>query len=190
VADHGRKDDRAPLTGPGHSLRLPSRSIGRRAANFCSGDAGRIVADSRGIAAGTAVDVGAQLKASIDQLREQRLELVSNFEPPEPPAREDQQAELRKDLQTISSGLQADAVIENQRAVEETARGSEVAVEREQRQTVRANQTEVRNIQASKRQLNQEAQRADQAIRQLQSESARLKNSAPTSGTALNVLAQ
>lgn len=139
---------------------------------------------------GTAVDVGAQLKASIDQLREQRLELVSNFEPPEPPAREDQQAELRKDLQTISSGLQADAVIENQRAVEETARGSEVAAEREQRQTVRANQTEVRNIQASKRQLNQEAQRADQAIRQLQSESARLKNSAPTSGTALNVLAQ
>jgi hypothetical protein len=133
---------------------------------------------------------GEQLEARIDQLRDRRLELASNFVPVEPPAREEQQAELREDLQTISSGLQSDAVIESKRSIEETERNTEVAAGREQRQTVRANQSEIRNVQANKRRLSQEAQRADQTIRQLQSETARLKNSAPASGTALDILAQ
>jgi hypothetical protein len=137
-----------------------------------------------------AVEVEAQLEAQIDQLRDTRLELISTFVPPEPPAREEQQAELRSDLQTISSGLQADAAIENQRTVEETERNTEVAIEREQRDTVRSNEREISTLQTSRRRLDQEAQRTDQAIRQLQSETARLKNGAPSSGTSVNILAQ
>lgn len=136
------------------------------------------------------VEVEAEIEAQIDQLRDQRLELISTFVPPEPPAREEQQAELRSDLKTISSGLQADAAIENQRTVEETERNTEVAIEREQRDTVRSNEREINNLQTSRRQLDQEAQRTDQAIRQLQSETARLKNGASSSGTSVNILAQ
>ena len=136
------------------------------------------------------VEVEAEIEAQIDQLRDQRLELISTFVPPEPPAREEQRAELRSDLQTISSGLQADAAIESQRTVEETVRNTEVATEREQRDTVRTNEQEVNNLQTSRRRLDQEVQRTDQAIRQLQSETSRLKNGASSSGTSVNILAQ
>lgn len=132
---------------------------------------------------------GARLEARIEALREVQSGLTS-IAPPEPPAREEQEASLRADLQTIASGLQSDAAIENQITAEETRRNSEVVVEREQRQTIRENQVEIRDLQTSRRQLDQEAQRTDQAIRQLQSETNRLKNGANASGTALNILAQ
>jgi len=136
------------------------------------------------------VDATAQLEKRIEKLRDKKVELASTFVPPKPPESELQKAELRDNLQAISTGLQNDAAIEKQRNVSETQRNAEVATEREQRQTIRENQSEISNLQVSRRQLDQEAQRTDQAIRQLQNETARLKNGATSSGTALNILAQ
>ena len=111
-------------------------------------------------------------------------------QPVAPPERGEQEADLRRDLQSIATGLRADAAMESQRAVEQTARATESAVQNEQRSTVRENQTEIRSLQASRRQLQQDTQRADQAIRQLQNENARLKNGATAPTTTIDILAQ
>jgi hypothetical protein len=137
-----------------------------------------------------AVDPTARLEARIEKLRDKKVELASAFVPPAPPKAEEQKAELRTNLQAISTGLQNDAAIEKQRNASETQRNADVVAKREQRQTIRENQSEISNLQVSRRQLDQEAQRTDQAIRQLQNETARLKNGATSSGTALNILAQ
>lgn len=136
------------------------------------------------------VDPTVRLEKRIEILRDKKVELASTFVPPAPPPPEEQKAQLRSNLQAISTGLQADAALEKQRNVAQTQRNADVATEREQRQTIRENQSEISNLQVTRRQLDQEAQRTDQAIRQLQNETARVKNGATSSGTALNILAQ
>ncbi|MDP6040073.1 MAG: hypothetical protein QGG64_16100, partial [Candidatus Latescibacteria bacterium] len=119
----------------------------------------------------------------IDQLVE-RLQAQASA-----PERETQEADLRRDLQTIASGLQADAAIESQRNVAQTARNAEAAIQHENQSSIRENQTEIHSLQASRRSLQQEAQRTDQAIRQLQNETSQLRNSGPAT-TSIDILAQ
>ena len=112
---------------------------------------------------------------------------------PEPIPREIQEQELQRDLQTISTGLQADAAIEGRRNAELSARNAERSAAQNDRQEVRDNQSEINAIQSERRRMMQEVQRADQAIRQLQSRSARLQNGAnrtSNAGTSLDLLAQ
>ena len=138
----------------------------------------------------TLEEMTTRLEARIDQIREKQVDLATNFAPPELPDHGDQKSELRGNLQSISSGLQADAATEAKRTVQATARNTEVAARNEQRQTIRSNQAEVVSLQRTRRQMDQEAQATDQAIRQLQSETNRLKNGGTTTGTTLDILAQ
>ncbi len=127
-----------------------------------------------------------QLNALVEQLSTQPQEQGVQA----PPAREEQKAELQNSLKTISTGLQKDAAIENQRTAKETTRNTEITAQRQQRTAIRDNQGEIRNLQTSQRSLDQEVQRTNQAIRQLQSENARLRNTSTESGTTLNLLVQ
>lgn len=127
-----------------------------------------------------------QLNALVEKLSTQRNEQAVQAQP----AREEQKAELQNSLKSISTGLQKDAAIENQRTAKETARNTEITAQRQQRTTIRDNQDEIRNLQTSQRSLEQEVQRTNQAIRQLQSENARLRNSNTESGTTLDLLVQ
>ena len=111
----------------------------------------------------------------------------------EPIPREIQEQELQRDLQTISTGLQADAAIEGRRNAELATRNSERTTAQNDRREVRDNQSEVNALQSERRRMMQDVQRTDQAIRQLQSRSARLQNGAngtSSSGTSLDLLAQ
>jgi len=110
---------------------------------------------------------------------------------PAPPEREEQKADLRRDLKTIATGLQTDAAIESRRNIAQTARNAEVATQHQQQDTIRDNQTEIRSMQVNRRSLQQEVQKADQAIRQLQSENSRLQNNTSSaSGAGIDILAQ
>jgi hypothetical protein len=107
--------------------------------------------------------------------------------------REIQEQELQKDLQAISTGLQADAAIETRRNVGAAAQNAQRSGSRNQRQEVRENQTEIRSLQSDRRRMQQDVQKTDQAIRQIQSRNSQLQNSSTTSagtGTSLDILAQ
>ena len=106
--------------------------------------------------------------------------------------REEQERTLRQDVQTIATGLRQDAAIEGQRAAEQTARTSNAAADRGQRQEVRDNQREIQSLQTDRRSSQQDAQRADQAIRQLQTRNNRIQSSAPqpNAGNSLDLLAE
>ena len=107
------------------------------------------------------------------------------------PEREIQEADLRRDLQTIASGLQADAAVGNQRNVAQPARKAEGSTQSENQNTIRENQTEIRSLQSNRRSLRQEAQRTEQAIRQLQNETSQLRNSGSAAvTTSIDILAQ
>ncbi len=109
---------------------------------------------------------------------------------PVTPTREDQQASLREDLHTIADGLRTDAAIESRQSVQQTARSTEQATVRAQREEIRENQTEINSLQTTRRGMQQELQQTDQAIRQLQSRNSRIQNSQSTdAGTSLDILA-
>lgn len=129
-----------------------------------------------------------RLDALIEELQKQKKE--QEAQPLAVPPREEQKAALQSNLQSISTGLQKDATIESRRNAEQTARNTDVVAERQQQVTIRNNQTEIRSLQSSQRSLEQETQRTNQAIRQLQSENARLRTSSSSSGTTLDILAQ
>ena len=112
---------------------------------------------------------------------------------PETVPREIQEQDLQKDLQAISSGLQADAAIESRRNVETATQNAQRTEVRSQRQEVRDNQNEIRSLQSERRQLQQDVQKTDQAIRQMQNRNSQLQNSTNSSagtGTSLDILAQ
>ena len=106
--------------------------------------------------------------------------------------REEQERTLRQDVQTIATGLRQDAAIEGQRSAEQTARTSNAAADRGQRQEVRDNQREIQSLQTDRRSSQQDVQRADQAIRQLQTRNNRIQSSAPqpNAGNSLDLLAE
>ena len=109
----------------------------------------------------------------------------------EPPPREEQEEELRRDLQTITSGLNADAAQQSRRNVEQTVRNNARVAEQQIRSDLQDNRAEIRSLQTNRRQLQQESQRTDHAIRQLQNQNARIQNSGTTSsGSSLDILVQ
>ena len=129
-----------------------------------------------------AIDRPERINQLVEQLQKQA---------PTAPERDVQEADLRRNLKTIATGLQADAAIESRRNIEQTAQNAEVSTQRQQQDTVRDNQTEIRSLQGSRRSLQQEVQKADQAIRQLQSETSRMQNNTPSAaGSGLDILAQ
>ena len=108
-------------------------------------------------------------------------------------SRETQEQTLRAGLQTIASGLRADAAIETRQNVEATARNAEATSQVRSRREVQQNQRDIQSMQAGRRSAQQEVRNADQAIRQLQSRNARIQteSSQPASpGTSLDLLAQ
>ena len=118
-----------------------------------------------------------------------RALLREEAQPAELPPRETQEQRLQQDVQTIASGLRADAAIESQQNVEQTARNTQAAAEQGQRSEMRENQMEIRALQAERRQLQMEASQKDQAIRQLQSRTSRLQGGSVNVPT-FDVLAQ
>lgn len=129
------------------------------------------------------------LTALATRIAEQRAERTADQPASAPPPREAQKAELQGNLKTIATGLQADAVEENRRNSEQTAQTQETASRRDQQRALRDNQSDIQALQSDRRRMEQETQRADQAIRQLQSENARLRNRASNVGTTLDLLA-
>jgi len=128
-------------------------------------------------------------KAGVRALPPQERPLREEAEPADLPPRETQEQRLQQDVQTIASGLRADAAIESQQNVEQTARNAQAAAEQGQRSEMRENQMEIRALQAERRQLQMEAHRKDQAIRQLQGRTSRLQGSSARVPT-FDVLAQ
>ena len=107
-------------------------------------------------------------------------------------SRETQEQTLREGLQTIASGLRADAAIETRQNVAATARNAEAASQVRSRREIQLNQREIQSAQAGRRSAQQEVRKADQAIRQLQSRNSRIQteSSQPATGTSLDLLAQ
>ncbi len=107
--------------------------------------------------------------------------------------RDTQEQTLREGLQTIASGLRADAAIETRQNVEATARNAEAASQVRSRKEVQQNQRDIQSMQSSRRSAQQKVRSADQAIRQLQSRNTRIQsesNKPVTPGTSLDLLAQ
>jgi len=108
-------------------------------------------------------------------------------------SREAQEQTLRDGLQTIATGLRADAAIESRQNVEATARNAEAAYEVRSRREVQSNQREIQALQGDRRSAQQELRSADQAIRQLQNRNSRIQSESTQTanpGTSLDVLAQ
>ncbi len=111
----------------------------------------------------------------------------------EPLPREIQEQELQRNLQSISSGLQADAATESRRTAEAIGQKTQQATAQNQTEQIQENRTEVQSLQGERRQLQQDIQEKDQAIRQIQNQIARLQSSGSqtrNSGSQLDILAQ
>ena len=108
-------------------------------------------------------------------------------------ARGAQEQTLREGLQTIASGLRADAAIETRQNVEATARNTQAAARVQGRREVQQNQRDIQSLQSERRSAQQELRSADQAIRQLQSRNTQIQsgsNQQATPGTSLDIVAQ
>jgi hypothetical protein len=144
---------------------------------------------------GTAVAVAAEppvaeeptidVQAVAAAIAEHREETVAS--------RDTQDQTLREGLQSIATGLRADAAIESRQNVQETARNAEAASQVRSRREVQSNQREIQALQGDRRSAQQELRNADQSIRQLQSRNNRVQSESTQQanpGTSLDVLAQ
>ena len=111
----------------------------------------------------------------------------------EPVSRDEQTQTLREGLQTIATGLRADAAIESRQNVEASARNAEAASSVRGRREVQQNQREIQSLQGDRRAAQQELRSADQQIRQLQNRNTQIQSDSAQQnnpGTSLDILAQ